>query len=104
MTVFVLALEVPGRYIVGKAEKPVEHWRDAGHIHLQDPSWVTLVNDQWTFQPITLMEEFVADLSSYAGFGVANGECLDHYEAWLKHFKNPPDFGVEDSDSEAALR
>lgn len=104
MTVYVLALDVPGRYIVGEAELSVDHWRDQGHIHLKNPSWVTLMNDQWTFQPITLMDEFVADLASYAGFGVANGDCLKHYQSWLEHFKNPPDFGVEEDSSEEALR
>lgn len=93
-SVYVLAMETPGRYIVGESEG----LNAQGHITLHTAAHVTSIDKQWSFQHVSLLDEFTADIRAYAGFGKANAECEGHYRTWKKYITNPPDFGVQDDE------
>ena len=95
MTIYVLAMETPGRYIVGDSPGPDFA---TGHITLTTAAHVTCIDAQWYFQHVSLMDEFTADIKSYAGFGKANQECVKHYTTWRDYIVNPPDFEVQDDE------
>ena len=97
MTVYVLAMNVPGRYVVGRSDQTAEDITASGYIHLSDVAHVTNIDEKWTFQPVLMLATFSAALEAYAGFGVATKEATAHYDAWISYRKNPPNFEVEDS-------
>lgn len=90
---YVLAMETPGRYIVGMSHGP-----DGDTITLDNAAHVTCIESQWSFQDISLLRNFSAKLSAYAGFGLANAECEKHYRTWRQYVAKPPSFEVQEDD------
>ena len=93
--VCVLAMDVPGRYVVGTGSATPDK---RGLLHLTEVAHVTLVGDDWTFQAVALLDTFSASVSSYAGFGMANETCLEQYLIWREYRRNPPIFEVEETE------
>jgi hypothetical protein len=86
-------METPGRYIVGELTDVSK-----GRLKLDTAAHVTCIDAKWSFQHISLMQSFTAELKAYAGFGPATEECAAHYRVWKEYITNPPNFEVEDSE------
>ncbi len=83
MTVYLLATETPGRYLLGErygAAHALE--TEDGSVTLENVSELIIVDAQLQFTPITLCSRMRFELASYHGLGVLAGEVLARYTEW----------------------
>lgn len=94
--VLVLAMDAPGRYIVGEGKICEEGGRTVAI--LSDPAHAVFLNERLSFQPVSFIDTFTADLSAYVGYGRATEEMDAHYKTWVAYRRNPPSFEVEEDE------
>jgi len=98
MPIYALAMETPGRYIVGQSSAAPDAILSTNTVALQDAAHLTVLKEQSILTPIDVLDNFHAKVSSYIGFGVLNEDFSSIYESWLEMHKNPPDFEVQEGE------
>jgi len=98
MKVYALAMEAPGRYVVGTLMTPLADITAAGLITLHFPAHLTVLKDQTILTPIEVVDEFRGCLSHYLGYGKLNYAHSKLYLKWKDMRQNPPSFEVEEGE------
>jgi hypothetical protein len=96
--VLALAMDAPGRYVVGHSESSDEEIAAHSLVALTDAAQLTVMSGTSVLTPIDVLHTFHAHLNGYIGYGELNADFTMMYEAWLDMRRNPPDFEVEEDE------